>query len=390
MTPQDPDAFMVAQIARINAAARRVNGKGRGGARTQRWLRTLEPQSLRSLTVLCLGSVAQVTTCTHQLAAFGALALGVHRRPPPRALHTLFGFDDALPFASNVFDVVVRYNDSLAEREIQYSKMHDTSASVPSMAGAEAGRVLKASGHILRPTHVRSLFADTLRLGVAPYAALLQRVAARASAPSTYEQHQASKIGRKKAANNAVDPFFVKLDRTIEAELGAHLGAHLGPDLAPRRALSFAGKRVLCVGARLGGEVRAFARLGALAVGVDFNPGPRNSWSLWGDATMMQFANGTFDFLYSNILDHIQPEATFAAEAARLLTPGTGRLLAYADLNPPDDFSVRDFRQQGALDGLQAVWLRAGFVLEERVKYGPRTPLSTAIAGTVGWVLRRK
>jgi hypothetical protein len=30
---------------------------------------------------------------------------------------------------------------------------------------------------------------------------------------------------------------------------------------------------VLSVGARLGGEVRALTRLGALAIGVDFNPG---------------------------------------------------------------------------------------------------------------------
>ena len=37
--------------------------------------------------------------------------------------------------------------------------------------------------------------------------------------------------------------------------------------------LRLAGEPVLCLGARLGGEVRALTRLGALAIGIDFNPG---------------------------------------------------------------------------------------------------------------------
>ena len=36
------------------------------------------------------------------------------------------------------------------------------------------------------------------------------------------------------------------------------------------------GATVLCVGARLGGEVRAFKSLGALAIGIDLNPGTLN------------------------------------------------------------------------------------------------------------------
>ena len=38
----------------------------------------------------------------------------------------------------------------------------------------------------------------------------------------------------------------------------------------------------------------------------DFNPGPRNPWVQWGDATRLQFANGTFDYVYTNVVDHLQ------------------------------------------------------------------------------------
>jgi len=49
-----------------------------------------------------------------------------------------------------------------------------------------------------------------------------------------------------------------------------------------------AGEAVLCIGARLGGEVRALTQLGALAIGVDFNPGFRNPYVLWGDGLHLQ------------------------------------------------------------------------------------------------------
>ena len=85
---------------------------------------------------------------------------------------------------------------------------------------------------------------------------------------------------------------------------------------------SFQGRTVLCLGARLGGEVRAFKALGALAVGVDVEPGDGNMDVLVGDFEHLAFADASFDFAYSNVLDHVHDLRTFGSEACRVLKPG--------------------------------------------------------------------
>jgi hypothetical protein len=45
----------------------------------------------------------------------------------------------------------------------------------------------------------------------------------------------------------------------------------------------FSNKSVLCLAARLGGEVRAFKKLNALAIGIDIQPGDKNKDVLHGD-----------------------------------------------------------------------------------------------------------
>ena len=55
------------------------------------------------------------------------------------------------------------------------------------------------------------------------------------------------------------------------------------------------GCSVLCLGARLGGEVRAFTAMGALSIGIDLNPGPNNAYVLPGDFHHLQFAQSVFD-----------------------------------------------------------------------------------------------
>jgi SAM-dependent methyltransferase len=105
-------------------------------------------------------------------------------------------------------------------------------------------------------------------------------------------------------------------------------------------------KPVLCVGARLGGEVRAFTNLGALAIGIDFNPGPNNKFVLYGSATKFQFASDTFNFLYSNILDHIDDFESFLRECKRVLFVEDSYIFLDVDQNAPDKWSTRDMRGQ--------------------------------------------
>lgn len=85
---------------------------------------------------------------------------------------------------------------------------------------------------------------------------------------------------------------------------------------------SFKGEPVLCLGARLGGEVRAFKSLGALAIGVDFEPGQDSMDVLAGDFENLAFAEATFKYAYSNVLDHLHDLRRFASEACRVLKPG--------------------------------------------------------------------
>ncbi|MFC1605459.1 class I SAM-dependent methyltransferase [Pseudomonadota bacterium] len=64
------------------------------------------------------------------------------------------------------------------------------------------------------------------------------------------------------------------------------------------------GKSALCLGARLGAEVRAFIDLGLFAVGVDLNPGQANSYVLHGDFQHLQQADDSVDVVYTNSIDH--------------------------------------------------------------------------------------
>lgn len=118
-----------------------------------------------------------------------------------------------------------------------------------------------------------------------------------------YVRHQSRKLSRNWADICAHD---VEYENIIATRYGA---------------LPLAGRSVLCVGARLGGEVRGFTRLGALAIGVDFEPGARNRFVVAGDAHCLQFADSVFDYVFTNIVDHILRLEQFVDEVTRVLKP---------------------------------------------------------------------
>jgi SAM-dependent methyltransferase len=84
---------------------------------------------------------------------------------------------------------------------------------------------------------------------------------------------------------------------------------------------------VLCLGARLGGEVRAFRSLGALAIGIDLNPGPINAVVLPGDFHHLPFAASTFDLIFTNVIGHAFDLARLEHEICRVLKPRGGFLM---------------------------------------------------------------
>mmetsp|Transcript_7275 Transcript_7275/g.9827 ORF Transcript_7275/g.9827 Transcript_7275/m.9827 type:complete len:301 (-) Transcript_7275:236-1138(-) len=83
----------------------------------------------------------------------------------------------------------------------------------------------------------------------------------------------------------------------------------------------FAKKSVLCLAARLGGEVRSFTRVGALAIGMDLNPGKDNKWVVQGDFHSLQFASGVFDYVFTNAMDHAFDLGAVTKEVCRVLKP---------------------------------------------------------------------
>ena len=80
-------------------------------------------------------------------------------------------------------------------------------------------------------------------------------------------------------------------------------------------------RNVLCLGARLGGEVRALRNLRHFAVGIDLNPGKDNAYVHYGDFHALPFGNGTVDAVYTNALDHVYDLARVAKEVHRVLGP---------------------------------------------------------------------
>jgi SAM-dependent methyltransferase len=96
-------------------------------------------------------------------------------------------------------------------------------------------------------------------------------------------------------------------------------------------------RSVLCLGARLGTEVRAFHALGYFAVGIDLNPGEGNPYVLPGDFHRIMFADGSVDAIYTNALDHVFSLEDLVREVRRLLRPG-GIFVADLELGSAEGF----------------------------------------------------
>ena len=152
------------------------------------------------------------------------------------------------------------------------------------------------------------------------------------SAPSSDEVHQGSKL-------TSMHTTIARWDHDFERQLTHRLRLP--------RFVGHIASPVLCVGARLGAEVKAFraAVPGLLSVGTDYNPGNRNPYVMWGDAHSLQFSPNSLAVLYTNVLDHIRNTSTFAREAHRVLRPN-GTLWVEMDQNKPDNYAIHDLQKE--------------------------------------------
>ncbi|MGH2628854.1 MAG: class I SAM-dependent methyltransferase, partial [Anaerolineales bacterium] len=89
------------------------------------------------------------------------------------------------------------------------------------------------------------------------------------------------------------------------------------------------GMAVLCLGARMGGEVAAFRDLGCFAVGIDLNPGSANPYVLSADFHELPFRTACLDVVFTNSLDHASDIDRVVREVRRVLKP-SGLLIVEA------------------------------------------------------------
>jgi len=116
-----------------------------------------------------------------------------------------------------------------------------------------------------------------------------------------YLEHQADKLQYEEMTS---------YEPTYQLDLGERLR---------KVALVYPGMNVLCLGARLGAEVRAFIDQGCFAVGLDLNPGEGNRHVVHGDFHQIQYASGSVDAVFTNSLDHVFDLGGFIGEVCRVL-----------------------------------------------------------------------
>lgn len=87
------------------------------------------------------------------------------------------------------------------------------------------------------------------------------------------------------------------------------------------------GSSALCLGARLGAEVKAFIDLGCFAVGMDLNPGKANRYVVTGNFMEIQYPDSCVDIVFTNCIDHTYDLDKFISEAHRVLKPGGSFIL---------------------------------------------------------------
>jgi len=163
-----------------------------------------------------------------------------------------------------------------------------------------------------------------------------------------YRQHQASKLEHLDLAD--YDSWFREVLRDRLAEVEGLRGAS-----------------ALCLAARIGTEVKAFADVGAFAVGVDLNPGAANRYVLPGDFHELQFADACLDLVYTNSLDHAYEAERVLAEVRRVLKPG-GRLVLEAQLGSQEGAEPEFYESfwWRTLDDLARFVGESGFVCQAR------------------------
>lgn len=117
-----------------------------------------------------------------------------------------------------------------------------------------------------------------------------------------------------------------------------------------------AGDSVICLAARSGAELEAFAEIGCRPVGIDLEP--MGAGVIYGDFHYVPFGDQSFDVAYTNSLDHVYDEHRFLQEIRRvtkrvlILECGNGGPQKYESFAWEDP---RKIRQLLGSEGLEVI-----------------------------------
>jgi len=81
----------------------------------------------------------------------------------------------------------------------------------------------------------------------------------------------------------------------------------------------FSKQNVLCLGSRDGAEVKAFRDLGALCIGIDLVYPKNSEYVHYGDFHKIPYPDGLFDFVFTNVLDHMYDPKLLFSEIKRVM-----------------------------------------------------------------------
>ncbi|XP_058103675.1 uncharacterized protein LOC131247363 [Magnolia sinica] len=144
----------------------------------------------------------------------------------------------------------------------------------------------------------------------------------------------------KRQLDKTLNPKLRKIWTTRDWDRKINVFSKFFEDLKSKNLLSD-GSKALSIGARVGQEVAALRRVGVSdSVGIDLVPYP--PLVIKGDFHEQPFANGTFDFEFSNVFDHALYPAKFVSEIERTLRPGGVCVLHVSISRRPDKYSAND------------------------------------------------
>jgi len=182
---------------------------------------------------------------------------------------------------------------------------------------------------------------------------------------SVHETHQGLSVRQYKDYDQYVAHQQAKLKIAELSHYDSKFGLALSERLQHYRFL--VGTRVLCLGARMGTEVKAFLDLGCFAVGIDVNPGEGNRFVVYGDFHKVQYPACSVDVIFTNALDHALYVEQVVSEASRILVK-QGRFIVEAVKGSEEGEQPGGFESLywSKVDSLIAIISASGFELQNR------------------------